>query len=712
MPAQIAVSPGHSGMVSLRMPRKGVRGMDSRQVAERARWLQTELARHSRLYYQNDAPEINDAEYDRLFRELVDIETAHPELAAPDSPTRKVGAAPSRQFAPVVHALPMLSLQNAMNDDEFRAFDDRVSRALGISDIEYVVEPKIDGLSAEIVYSDGNLVQASTRGDGTTGEDITANVRTIRSVPKLLDRSNQDLLTGDLPLFGGETPAPALLEARGEIYMPTGPFREMNREREENGLAPFANPRNAAAGSVRQLDPKVTASRPLEFFAYAVGRVEGSPAQSQWELLDRMRGFGFQVSAPVRLARGCEAVLDAFHDLGNRRDSLPFEIDGAVVKVNSFALQRELGEISRSPRWAIALKFPPRRERTRVNAIQVQVGRTGVLTPVADLEPVRVAGVVVRRATLHNEDEIRRLDVRSGDVVEVQRAGDVIPEIIRVITEDRTGHELEFRMPDACPSCGGPVARQEGEVAWRCGNISCPAQFREHVLHFASRRAMNIEGMGDKVVDQLIAAGLLKDIADIYGLASDDVAALDRHGEKSSGKLIAAIAASRSRPLAAVINALGIRQVGESTARDLAAHFGSMTAIAAASVDELQEVQDVGPVVARSIHDFFRSPQNATTVFRLAAAGLTMTAATVITATGPLSGCIFVFTGTLSTMTRDRAGEIVAGLGAKVSGSVSRATTHVVAGDEAGSKLERARALGVNVLSESQFIELVGNHGE
>ena len=690
----------------------GFRGMDSRQIAERARWLQGELARHSRLYYQQDAPEIDDAEYDRLFRELVDIETAHPELATPDSPTRKVGATPSRQFAPVTHAVPMLSLQNAMNEEEFRAFDERVRRALGVADVEYVVEPKIDGLSAEIVYSDGSLVQASTRGDGTNGEDITANVRTIRSVPKLLKRSNVLPNTGDLPLFGDEAPFPALLEARGEIYMPTGPFREMNREREESGLAPFANPRNAAAGSVRQLDPKITASRPLEFFAYAVGRFDGDPAQSQWELLARLRSFGFQVSSPLKLVRGCKAVIDAFHDLGDRRDSLPFEIDGAVVKVNSSALQRELGEISRSPRWAIAMKFPPRRERTRVNSILVQVGRTGVLTPVADLDPVRVAGVVVRRATLHNEDEIRRLDIRSGDVVEVQRAGDVIPEIIRVVTEDRTGDEVEFRMPDACPSCGGPVSRPEGEVAWRCGNMSCPAQFREHVLHFASRRAMNIEGMGEKVVDQLIAAGLLNDVADIYGLAPSGIASLDRHGEKSSEKLVAAVADSKSRPLAAVINALGIRQVGESTARDLAAHFGSMEAIAAASVDDLQHVPDVGPVVARSIHEFFRTPQNTATVARLAAAGLAMTAtAGGNAATGPLSGCTFVFTGSLSSMTRDRAADIVTTMGGKVSGSVSRATTHVVAGTEAGSKLDRARALGVNVISEQQFIELVGSHG-
>lgn len=688
--------------------------MDSQQIAERVRWLQTELARHSRLYYQQDAPEIDDAEYDRMFRELQALETAHPHLATPDSPTLKVGAAPIRQFAPVTHRVPMLSLQNAMNDDEFLAFDERVRRALNLAEIEYVVEPKIDGLSAEIVYANGRLAQASTRGDGTVGEDITDNVRTIRSVPKLLSpvSSGGTSASSDLPLFdaGDPEPPPALFEARGEIYMPTEPFRTMNLDREENGLPPFANPRNAAAGSVRQLDPRVTASRPLEFFAYTVGRLEDPAPGSQWDLLGRLRDYGFQVSALVRLIRGADAVLSAFHELGGRRDSLPFEIDGAVVKVNSFALQRELGEISRSPRWAVAMKFPPRREKTRVNTILVQVGRTGVLTPVADLEPVRVAGVVVRRATLHNEDEIRRLDIRSGDLVEVQRAGDVIPEVIRVITEERTGAEVEFHMPDSCPSCGGPVFRQEGEVAWRCGNMSCPAQFREHVIHFSSKRAMNIDGLGEKLTDQLIAAGLLKDVADIYGLTAAAVAGLDRKGEKSAENIMTAISASRTRPLAAVLNALGIRQVGESTARDLAAHFGSMKAISEASLEALQEVSDVGPVVARSIHEFFRSPQNIDTVGRLALAGVTMTSGTGTAGDGPLRGTIFVFTGSLATMTRDQAGDLVMAAGGRVSGSVSKNTTHVVAGADAGSKLDRARALGVDVISEEQFRELAEGH--
>lgn len=690
--------------------------MASQQIAERAAWLRSELARHSRLYYENDSPEIDDAEYDSLFRELERIEAENPSLATPDSPTRKVGSAPSRQFASVKHGVPMLSLANAMNDGEFLAFDERVRRALNRTAIEYVVEPKIDGLSAEIVYRDGLLVQASTRGDGTTGEDITANVRTIRSIPARLFSDSSATSDGqdDLPLFGtvDQLPPPALFEARGEIFMPTDDFRKMNLEREEAGLAPFANPRNAAAGSVRQLDPRVTASRPLDFLAYTVGRLQDPSIGSQWELLDRLQQYGFTVSSLIRLVHGSDQVLDAFRELGAKRDALPFEIDGAVVKVNSFELQRQLGEISRSPRWAIAMKFPPRRARTSVKSILVQVGRTGVLTPVADLEPVKVAGVVVRRATLHNEDEIRRLDLRIGDKVEVQRAGDVIPEVIEVLTAERDGTEVSFAMPTACPSCSGAVSRAEGEVAWRCMNMSCPAQFREHVIHFASRRAMNIEGLGEKLTDQLMEAGLIHDIADIYSLTRDSLASLDRMGDKSAANIIAAIEASRSRPLAAVLNALGIRQVGESTARDLAAHFGSMRAIAEAPLDALTSVSDVGPVVAASIHDFFTSERNLATIDRLANAGVTMRMTTDVPGRGRLSGCIFVFTGGLSSMTRDQAADMVISLGGRVSGSVSAKTTHVVAGADAGSKLEKARSLGLEILTEEQFKQMVTGNGE
>ncbi len=690
--------------------------MASQQIAERAAWLRSELARHSRLYYENDSPEIDDAEYDSLFRELERIEAENPSLATPDSPTRKVGSAPSRQFAPVTHGVPMLSLANAMNDGEFLAFDERVRRALNRAAIEYVVEPKIDGLSAEIVYRDGLLVQASTRGDGTTGEDITANVRTIRSIPATLVSDSSPVSDGqdDLPLFGTaeQLPPPALFEARGEIFMPTDDFRKMNLEREEAGLAPFANPRNAAAGSVRQMDPRVTASRPLDFLAYTVGRLQDPSIDSQWELLDRLRRYGFTVSSLVRLVHGSEEVLAVFRELGAKRDELPFEIDGAVVKVNSFELQRQLGEISRSPRWAIAMKFPPRRARTTVKSILVQVGRTGVLTPVADLEPVKVAGVVVRRATLHNEDEIRRLDLRIGDKVEVQRAGDVIPEVIEVLTAERDGTEIAFAMPATCPSCSGAVSRAEGEVAWRCMNMSCPAQFREHVIHFASRRAMNIEGLGEKLTDQLIEAGLIHDIADIFSLTRDSLASLDRMGDKSAANIIAAIETSRSRPLPAVLNALGIRQVGESTARDLAAHFGSIQAIAEAPLDALTSVSDIGPVVAASIHDFFASERNLATIDRLARAGVTMRMTTDTPGRGPLAGSIFVFTGGLSSMTRDQASDLVISLGGRVSGSVSAKTTHVVAGGDAGSKLEKARSLGLEILTEEQFKQMVTGNGE
>ncbi|HOC98418.1 MAG TPA: NAD-dependent DNA ligase LigA [Myxococcota bacterium] len=679
--------------------------MDSGKASDRIRWLQSELSRHARLYYEKDQPEIEDADYDALFRELQDLEARFPEFSTPDSPTRRVGSAPARQFAQVVHNVPMLSLQNAMDDSEFLAFDERVRKALGLQSVDYVVEPKIDGLSCEIVYRDGVLVQASTRGDGQVGEDITANVRTIKDVPQRLKALSFNAEPG---LFDEVSPPlPELFEARGEIYMPTEPFRQMNQERLDAGMSAFANPRNAAAGSVRQLDPAVTASRPLRFFAYTVGRLDDREILSQRDLLRRLREYGFQVSSLIRPARGAAEVLDAFKRLGSERDSLPFEIDGAVVKVDSFELQRELGEISRSPRWAIALKFPPRREKTVVNRIVVQVGRTGVLTPVAELEPVKVGGVMVRRATLHNIQEIRRKDIRIGDVVEVQRAGDVIPEVVRPVISERDGNETIFNMPDRCPSCLEPVAGRQDEIAWRCTNISCPAQFREHVIHFASKRAMDIEGLGERMADLMIEAGLIHEISDIYALTVTQISALDRMGDKSAAKLVAAIEASKRRPLAALINALGISLVGETTARDLASNFGSLAALAAASTEDLRQVQDVGPIVAASIFDFFQSRRNLDLIERLRQAGLTMMNESAAGG-GPFEGKSFVFTGSLQKMTRDKASDLVISLGGKVSGSVSRGTSFVVAGSDAGSKLAKARELGVAVISELDFLAMAG----
>ena len=678
--------------------------------------LRAEIEHHNRLYYLKDAPEIADADYDRLFRRLLELEALFPDLVTPDSPSQRVGTAPAGEFAQVRHRVPMLSLQNAMSEDEVRAFDERIHRFLGRPDeVTYVIEPKFDGLSAELVYEDGVLTVAATRGDGTTGEDVTANARTIRTIPLRLQAP-----PGPGDLFA-PSPVPRLIEVRGEVYMPIARFEEMNRERDARGDALFANPRNAAAGGLRQLDPKITATRPLDFYAYATGVVDGLAVDSQWALLQALRDLGFPVTDLARRVTGIEAVIREYRRLGELRDTLPFEIDGTVVKVDDFALQRELGEVSRSPRWAIAFKFPPRREVTRVLDILVQVGRTGALTPVAVLEPVRVAGVVVRRATLHNEDEVARKGVRVGDYVEVQRAGDVIPEVVTVLADRRSGDERPFAMPDACPSCGGPVVREEGESVRRCVNASCPAQLREHLVHFAGKRAMDIEHLGDKLADQLVDRGLVKDVADVYQLRFEDVLAMERMAEKSARNLLEAIEASKERPLARVLAALGIRQVGEALARSLAARFHTMDALAAAATgapaegatDPLAAVEDVGPVVARSIRDWFGQESNRALVDRLAGAGVRMTHASSGAVTDPrFAGKTFVFTGSLTTMSRERAQALVADRGGKAAGSVSRKTDYVVAGADAGSKLDKARDLGVAVLTEEEFGAMVAGDDE
>jgi DNA ligase (NAD+) len=713
------------------------------------RALRAEIARHNDLYYRRDAPEITDAEYDRLFRRLLELEAAHPDLVTPDSPSQRVGASPVEDFATVRHRVPMRSLQNAMSEAELRAFDERVRRFLGRDDdVAYVVEPKFDGLSAALVYADGVLVTGATRGDGSTGEDVTANLRTVRSIPlRLADRgpvSEPAPAARPVPapaparpvpatpdLFAQPAPAPApdpdpadasrdagvprLLEVRGEVYMPIAGFEALNREREARGEPPFANPRNAAAGALRQLDPKVTATRPLAFFAYATGATEGFVAASQVALLDALRAFGFPVTDLARRVVGIDAVVDACAALGARRDALPFEIDGAVVKVDAFALQRELGEVSRSPRWAIAFKFPPRREVTQVVGITEQVGRTGVLTPVAELAPVRVAGVVVARATLHNEDELRRKDVRVGDTVEVQRAGDVIPEVVGVRLDLRPPEAVPYAMRTTCPACGGPVVREEGEAARRCVNASCPAQLREHLVHFAGKRTMDIEHLGDRLADQLVERGLVRDVADVFALRAEDLAGLDRMAGKSAANLVAGIDAARRRPLARLLGALGIRGVGEALARSLAARFHTMDALAAAATqavaegdqDPLLAVEDVGPVVARSIRDWFAQDANRDLLARLRAAGVRMDHDAAATADPRFAGRTFVFTGGLATMTRDQAQAEVVERGGKAAGSVSRKTDYVVAGEDAGSKLDKARELGVAVLTEEAFVAML-----
>lgn len=668
--------------------------MTKEEARHQIEQLRREINHHNYLYYVLDSPEISDEEYDRLFRKLMDLEAQFPDLITPDSPTMRVGAPPAEEFGQVRHRTPMLSLQNAMTEGDFLDFDERVKRFLGkYDDLEYVIEPKFDGLSAELIYEKGILVKGSTRGDGTVGEDVTANLRTIPTIP--------------LRLREAEIPIPDVLDVRGEVIMPISKFDELNRQREERGEPLFANPRNAAAGSVRQLDPSITASRPLEFYAYAIGYSENFHVETQWDLLHALRMLGFKVTDLAKKVVGPRAVLQEYQRLASIRDSLPIELDGTVIKVNSFAIQRELGEISRSPRWAIAFKFPPRKEITRIERIIVGVGRTGVLTPVAILKPIKISGVVVKRATLHNEDEIQRKGVMEGDWVEVQRAGDVIPEVVRVLTERRTGEEKPFKMPSLCPVCNGIIIREEGETASRCINPVCPAQVKEHIIHFASKRAMDIEHLGEKLTDQLVSSGLVKDVADLYSLTKQQVMQLERMADKSAQNLIDAIEVSKDRPLDRVIYALGIRHVGEALARKLASHFRSIENLQQATEEDLLQIEDIGPIVAKSI--VTAMGQLKELISRLKQAGVKMQYELETSVMNPkVAGKTFVFTGTLSTMTRDKAQEMVIAAQGKVGGSVSKKTDYVVAGKDAGSKLTKARELGVTILSEQEFLEMMG----
>ncbi len=669
-------------------------------AAARAAELRRELAEHNHRYYVLAAPVISDAEYDRLFAELTAIEEAHPELVTPDSPTRRVGAAPATEFAAVKHEAPMLSLENAFGDTELREFDARLKRFLHLSAaaaITYVAEPKIDGVAVELVYEHGLLVAGSTRGDGVNGEDITQNLKTIRSVP--------------LRLRG--TAVPAKLSVRGEVFLPLADFRRHNREREERGEPAFANPRNMAAGSLRQLDPRITAARPLDAFFYGIGVMRGGQAfRSQWELLQGLPAFGLKVNPLIRRAPDIEACIAYYGELSPERDRLPYEIDGVVIKVDDFSLQEELGIKSRSPRWATAVKFPSRQETTRVRDIVVQVGRTGVLTPVALLDPVRIGGVEVRRATLHNMDEVERKDVRIGDTVLVGRAGDVIPEVVQAIVAKRTGAERRFAMPEHCPECGARVVREEGEVAHRCVGLSCPAQLKERIRHFGARGGMDIEGLGDKLVAQLVDRGLVTDVADLYRLDLETVAGLERMAEKSAANLLAAIAGSKAAPFSRFLFALGIRHVGETVARDLARHFGTLDHLLAATAEDLEAVSGVGPQVAAAVAEFFADPENRKVIARLRAAGVAPRGEEAARTSSELAGKRFVFTGTLATMTRQEAERAVVARGARAAGSVSRATDYVVAGEGAGSKAERARELGITILTEQEFRALLAGSGE
>ncbi len=653
-------------------------------AAMRASALRALLDHHSHRYYVLDDPEISDAEYDRLFTELVEIERERPDLARADSPTQRVGARPSMAFAPVAHGQAMLSLGNVFTDQELADFDRRVRERLGHGDVSYVAEPKLDGLAVSLRYENGVLARAATRGDGTTGEDVTANVRTIRVCPLRL--------RGDAP--------PRILEVRGEVYLPRDGFLRLNESQIAQGAKPFANPRNAAAGSLRQLDPAVTAKRPLRLFCYAIGEFVGATLPfSQEALLKFLADLGLPVNPERRTVVGYEACLQYYEELGRRRGDLPYEIDGVVYKVNDVAEQRLLGELSRTPRWAVAHKFPAEEAVTQVLGIEVQVGRTGALTPVAVLAPVAVGGVMVSHATLHNPEELDRKDVRVGDFVGVRRAGDVIPEIVGVLYERRPPEAVSFIFPDRCPVCGSPVVRDEGVVARCAGGLVCQAQRRQTIRHFASRRAMDIVGLGDKLVEQLVLRGKVATVADLYGLTPGDLMGLDRMGERSAAKVADAIAASRHTTLPRFLYALGIPEVGEATAAALARHFGDLEALMAADEDRLVEVPDVGPVVAHAIAAFFSEVHNREVIAALKAAGVSWPRLER-PAPGPLSGKTVVLTGTLEGMTRDEARAALERLGAKVASSVSARTDYVVAGQDPGSKVKRAEELGVPVVGE------------
>ena len=661
----------------------------TRDASARAAELRAEIRRHERLYYVEDRPEITDAEFDALMRELRELEERHPEIATPDSPTQRVGGAPVSELPSVRHEVPLLSLDNAYDEEELRAWLTRVSDRLDGRTPEVVCELKIDGLSVSLVYENGVLARAATRGDGTTGEDVTPNVRTIRSVPLRLHAPR----------------LPRLLEVRGEVYLPKPSFAALNEAREESGEPLFANPRNAAAGSLRLLDARITASRRLSAFLYSVARWDGEgEPRTQREGLAALEALGFPVNPHRTLAADAGAILAFLATWQTKRHDLPFETDGVVLKVDSLADQRRLGATAKSPRWALAYKFPPEEALTVVRRIAVQVGRTGVLTPVAEFDPVLLAGTTVRRATLHNMEDLSRKDVRLGDTVAVEKGGDVIPKVTRVLLGKRPAGAPEFVLPSRCPSCGEKVVKAEGAVAVRCLNPSCPAQAKEAIRHFVTRRAMDVEGLGDERIDQLLAAKLISDVASLYGLSAADLAALERWGEKSAANVLAQLAKSKEAGLARLLFGLGIRQVGEKTARLLARRFGTMEALAAASEDELTAVPEIGPETARGIRDWFEKEPNRLLLGKLRGHGVRMTESPAGPAgEGPLSGGVFVLTGTLSGRTRDEATAAIEAAGGKVTSSVSKKTTAVIAGEEAGSKLDKARALGVAVWSEEDL---------
>ncbi len=677
--------------------------MPSDDLKKRAAYLREQINRHNYLYHTLDRPEISDAEFDRLFDELLELERKHPELVTPDSPTLRVGSAPLEGFAEATHALPMLSLSKVTSAAEFLEFDRRTRGILGDKGdkIEYTIEPKFDGLAVELIYEKGMLTQGSTRGDGIRGENVTANLKTIRTIP--------------LRLRGAY---PELLEVRGEVILTKADFQKLNSARLASGEEPFANPRNAAAGSVRQLDSKITARRPLRFYAYGIGRISDGRPAGHYQTMSMLAEFGFMVSDLLKLFGDIEALQRYHNEILNKRNEIEYDIDGTVIKVNDFGLQELLGEISRSPRWAVAWKFPPQQETTQVEDIIVQVGRTGALTPVAKLKPVNVGGVIVSRATLHNEDEIARKDIRIGDTVLVQRAGDVIPEIVLVIKEKRTGGEKPFVMPELCPACGELVARSEDEAIARCVNSACPAQIVERIAHFASRGAMDIEGLGYRTVEMLVEKGIISDAADIFTLTEkkEAILQLERTGEKWFANLLEGIEKAKHRPLENFIFALGIRNVGEHLASLLADNFGSIEKLAQATEEKLTEIKEIGPVVARSIVEYFKNKKNLEILEKLKAAGVEfpekspgdIPAAKGVA--GEIAGKTFVLTGTLESFSREHAAAEIRRRGGRVTESVSAATDYLVTGDKPGSKLEKAKKLGIRILSEDEFLRFLSKN--
>ncbi len=677
--------------------------MNEDQARKRIEKLREEIHYHNYRYYVLDNPTISDFEYDQLMRELENLEKQFPRLITPDSPTHRVGAPPLDKFEEVRHTIPMLSLANAFAEKEVFEFDARIKRFLETSkNIEYVMELKIDGVAVELVYEGGRFVTGSTRGDGFVGENVTQNLKTVKSIPLSL-------------ILGRGMSPPSRLEVRGEVYLPVKAFQELNRRREQSGESLFANPRNAAAGSLRQLDSSITARRPLDILCYGVGQFADGAFETHWEILEALLHWGFKVSPYRRRCQTIEEVLEFYKEMDEQREKLPYEIDGTVIKVNSLALQERLGTIARSPRWALAFKFPPRQVTTKIRDIIVNVGRTGALTPVAIMDPVRIGGVEVSRATLHNQDEVDKKDVRIGDTVVVQRAGDVIPEVVKVIPEKRTGKEKKFRIPDICPICGSDVEKrrkekgEEEEAVARCTGIACPAKLKETIIHFASRDAMNIEGLGEKIIEQLVERGLVKDYADLYALTLDDLLTLERMGPKLAGNILQAIQNSKKTSLDRLIYGLGILHVGEHIAKILAQEFATLEELSHSSLDKLRSINGIGPEIAASIVKFFQQKDSLRVIQKLEERGVEYPSRPQRRQPGSRkwAGLTFVFTGALQSMSREEAESKVESLGGRASSSVSKKTSFVVAGENPGSKVEKAKTLGVKILTEDEFLQMI-----